>query len=125
MKERKKLTFADVLDKPFTIYDVNTRGKIKKAENVRLVKRTIKDAKTNEITHEYSLSLSDVWKHGIFMTIKSQDELNKPTFALNPKGEIMTSWGHAVFLDKKDAQKKALEIINVKYKNALNRIKNI
>ena len=110
-----KLTFADVLDKPFTIYDVSRSGSIAKHDNVRLEKR--------KIHHMPSDTWSDL-DRGCLMSFDAS-EVNKSTAGLNEHGNIHIGWGHAVFLDKKEAQDLALKIVNTKHTNSVKKIMSI
>jgi hypothetical protein len=113
-----KLTFADVLDKPFTIYDVSRSGSIAKYENVRLQKRKIHSMPSDTWSEEYYLD------RGCIMAFDAS-EVNKSTAGLNEHGNIHISWGHAVFLDKKEAQDLALKIVNTKHENSVKKIMSI
>jgi len=111
----KKLTFADVLDKPFTVYDVSKSGSIAKYENVRLQKRKI------------HIMPSNTWSEKYYVGRMSFDvsEVNKSTAGLNEHGNIHIGWGHAIFLDKKEAQDLALKIVNTKHANSVKKIMSI
>lgn len=113
-----KLTFADVIDKPFTAYDVSRSGSIAKYEGVRLHKRKIHHITTGVISEEYSLD------RGCLMAF-NVSEIHKTAVGLNENGNIHIGWGHAVFLNKKDAQALALKIVNTKHENSLKKIMNI
>lgn len=113
-----KLTFADVLDKPFTVYDVSRSGSIAKHDNVRLEKRKIHHMPSNTCKEEYYLD------RGCLMSFDAS-EVNKSTAGLNEHGNIHIGWGHAVFLDKKEAQDLALKIVNTKHENSVKKIMSI
>ena len=113
-----KLTFADVLDKPFTAYTVSQGGSIGKIEGVNLVKRKIHNVTTNVTTEEYYLD------RGCLMSFDAS-EIHKTAAGLNKNGNIHIGWGHAVFLNKEDAQALAIKIVNTKYKNSIKKIRNI
>jgi hypothetical protein len=113
-----KLTFADVIDKPFTAYDVSRGGSIVKYEGVRLHKRKIHHITTGVISEEYSLD------RGCLMSF-DVSEIHKTAAGLNENGNIHIGWGHAVFLNKEDAQALALKIVNTKHENSLKKIMNI
>ena len=112
-----KLTFADVLDKPFTVYDVSRGGAIAKYEDVRLQKRRI-SMQSDTWLEEYYLD------RGCLMYFDAS-EVNKSTAGLNEHGNIHIGWGHAIFLDKKEAQDFALKIVNTKYANSVKKIMSI
>jgi len=114
-KPTQKLTFADVLDKPFTVYDVSRSGSIAKYENVRLQKRKI------------HIMPSNTWSEKYYVGRMSFDvsEVNKSTAGLNEHGNIHIGWGHAIFLDKKEAQDFALKIVNTKHANSVKKIMSI
>ena len=113
-----KLTFADVVDKEFTIYEVSRGGSIAKYEGVRLHKRKIHHITTGVISEEYSLD------RGCLMSF-DVSEIHKTAAGLNENGNIHIGWGHAVFLNKEDAQALALKIVNTKHENSLKKIMNI
>ena len=113
-----KLTFADVLDKPFTVYDVARSGSIAKYEDVRLRKIKIENVSTGVITEEYHID------RGCLMSFDAS-EVNKSTAGLNEHGNIHIGWGHAIFLDKKEAQDLALKIVNTKHENSVKKIMSI
>lgn len=113
-----KLTFADVIDKSFTAYDVSRGGSIAKYEGVRLHKRKIHNVTTNIIKEEYYLD------RGCLMSF-DVSEIHKTAVGLNENGNIHIGWGHAVFLNKEDAQALALKIVNTKHENSLKKIMNI
>ena len=113
-----KLTFADVLDKPFTIYTVSHGGSIDKIEGVNLKKRKLHNLTRNITREEYYLD------RGCLMAFDAS-EVNKSTAGLNEHGNIHIGWGHAVFLDKKEAQDLALKIVNTKHENSVKKIMSI
>lgn len=113
-----KLTFADVLDKPFTVYDVSQGGAIAKYEDVRLQKRRIHSMPSDTWTEEYFLD------RGCLMAFDAS-EIHKSTAGLNEHGNIHIGWGHAIFLDKKEAQDFALKIVYTKFANSVKKIRSI
>ena len=113
-----KLTFADVLDKPFTVYDVSRSGSIAKYEGVKLNKRKIHHMPSDTWSEEYYLD------RGCIMAFDAS-EVNKSTAGLNEHGNIHIGWGHAIFLDRKDAQALALKIVNTKHENSVKKIMSI
>lgn len=113
-----KLTFADVVDKEFTIYEVSRGGSIAKYEGVSLKKRKIHNVTTNVTTEEYFLD------RGCLMSFDAS-EIHNTAAGLNKNGNIHIGWGHAVFLNKEDAQALAIKIVNTKYKNSIKKIRNI
>ena len=117
-KPTRKLTFADVLDKPFTVYDVAISGATAKYEDVRLQKRRIHSMPSDTWSEEYYLD------RGCIMAFDAS-EIHKSTAGLNEHGSIHIGWGHAIFLDKKDAQDFALKIVNTKYANSVKKIMSI
>lgn len=113
-----KLTFADVVDKPFTAYDVSRGGSIAKYEGVRLHKRKRIRFHSDTWSEEYYLD------RGCLMSF-DVSEIHKTAAGLNENGNIHIGWGHAVFLNKEDAQALALKIVNTKHENSLKKIMNI
>ena len=88
-----ELTFADVLDKPFTVYTVSHGGSIDKIEGVNLKKRKLHNITKNITTEEYYLD------RGCLMSFDIS-EVHKTAAGLNKNGNIHIGWGHAVFLNK-------------------------
>jgi hypothetical protein len=100
------------------MYYVSQGGSIAKVEGVRLNKRKIRHMPSNTWTEEYFVD------KGCLMSIDAS-EIHKSTAGLNENGNIHIGWGHAVFLDKKDAQALALKIVNTKHENSVKKIMSI
>ena len=126
------LTFKDVLDKRFTVYDVSSSGSISKYENVTiekvrtnhmcsptLVNGKIKFSdKVDHVTEEYVL------RNGPLMSFDVKD-INIGVAGLNKNGNISIGWGHAAFLNRDEAQSLARRIVTTKYENSMKKIDNI
>lgn len=126
------LTFKDVLDKRFTVYDVSSSGSISKYENVTiekvrtnhmcsptLVNGKIKFSdKVDHVTEEYVL------RNGPLMAFDVKD-ISLSVAGLNKNGNISMGWGHAAFLNRDEAQTLARRIVTTKYENSMKKIDNI
>jgi hypothetical protein len=98
-----KLTFADVVDKEFTIYEVSRGGSISKREKCKF-------------GFDYEFNRKDA---------EGPAKLTQSALHINKNGNIHIGWGYAIFLNKEDAQALALKIAKTKYENSVKKIMNI
>ena len=94
-----KLTFADVVGKEFTLYEVSRSGSIR----------------------SYKVEGNDNFFNHRFDKI----DMNSSTMHLNKNGNIHIGWGYACFLNADEAAELATKIVTTKYNNSIKQIKAV